>query len=86
MVFINGRKWICRNSTNMVAIINMDLNHKDRKNREIGFETSPGKRFNASSKYKAISAGFCHSFVVKTDGSLLAWGNNENGRLGIITV
>ena len=33
--------------------------------------------------FKTISAGFDHVLAVTNDGSVYAWGNNDNGQLGI---
>jgi hypothetical protein len=37
----------------------------------------------ASSGVVAIAAGYSHTVALKTDGSVLSWGNNANGQLGI---
>jgi alpha-tubulin suppressor-like RCC1 family protein len=39
-------------------------------------------RIGTDSDWKAVAAGLSHSFGIKSDGTLWAWGWNGNGRLG----
>ena len=47
-------------------------------------QLTPGAVSNAN-QIAAIAAGNFHSLALKTDGTLLAWGNNEVGQLGDAT-
>lgn len=38
---------------------------------------------NPLTNIRVISAGYKHSLVIRNDGSVLAWGNNSSGQLGI---
>jgi alpha-tubulin suppressor-like RCC1 family protein len=40
------------------------------------------RRVEKNNKWSAISAGFCYTLALKTDGSLWAWGLNFDGRCG----
>ncbi len=43
---------------------------------------TPVTVMNAGSNIVAIAAGDAHSLALKSDGTLLAWGNNDSGQLG----
>ena len=42
----------------------------------------PTQESTTAANWSAVSAGYNHTTVVKTDGTLWAWGNNERGQLG----
>lgn len=48
----------------------------------IGTMMLSGTSFGAGSELTGIAAGFSHSLVVKSDGTVWAWGNNDYGQLG----
>lgn len=41
-----------------------------------------GSTSRVESPVKRTAAGGWHSFAIRSDGSVLAWGSNRNGRLG----
>jgi alpha-tubulin suppressor-like RCC1 family protein len=43
----------------------------------------PTREFTSASDWLAIEAGNSHTIVLKTNGTLWAWGLNDNGQLGI---
>jgi alpha-tubulin suppressor-like RCC1 family protein len=43
----------------------------------------PGSVFNATPESGVAAAGYYHSLIIKSDGTLLSWGKNESGQLGI---
>jgi alpha-tubulin suppressor-like RCC1 family protein len=44
-------------------------------------KTSP-IQIDSTTNWKTVSAGASHTVAIKTDGTLWAWGNNEQGQLG----
>ncbi len=50
-------------------------------NGPLAGKTTP-TQIGTSTNWSSVSAGSGHSFGIQTDGSLWAWGNNGNGRLG----
>jgi alpha-tubulin suppressor-like RCC1 family protein len=45
--------------------------------------SSPVQTTSGGTNWKSISNGFQHSFAIKTDGTLWAWGRNNYGQLGL---
>jgi alpha-tubulin suppressor-like RCC1 family protein len=46
------------------------------------YRSSP-VQVGALTTWSKVGAGYFHSFAIKTDGTLWAWGNNNNGALGL---
>ena len=45
-------------------------------------QSSPVQTISGGTNWKQVSAGYCNSAGIKTDGTLWVWGFNGNGRLG----
>jgi alpha-tubulin suppressor-like RCC1 family protein len=48
----------------------------------ITYRSTPRQEFTSSTNWRQVSCGRDHSLAIKTDGTLWAWGYNNNGQIG----
>jgi alpha-tubulin suppressor-like RCC1 family protein len=48
----------------------------------IAVRVIPTQEFTSSTNWKQVEAGSGHTVAIKTDGTLWAWGRNDNGQIG----
>lgn len=70
-------------SDNTLWVWGTDRNHGHLGNLNSGnCQSSPVQTISQGSNWKSVTAGYCRTAAIKTDGTLWIWGSNGRGALG----